>query len=106
MYVMSIARKIRVTFSLSPDVIRQLEQKARATGASRSSTLEALLRSGDKNDRARELERQTAAYYESLTADERRDESAYASWSSGSARRVVAATERQLAARPSRKHRA
>ena len=65
-------RKVRVTVTLSEDVLRRLDERAaREPGASRSSVMESWLREVSYRHAQAKLEADIAAYYEALSDTER-----------------------------------
>lgn len=72
------ARKIKVSLTLGSDLVAQIDRTARRAGANRSNLIEAWLRRAAKLEAAGQLEGDTIAYYEALTADDRRDDAAWA----------------------------
>lgn len=83
---MTAKRKISVT--VAADVLALVDQEARATGTTRSYTIERWLRGGGLRAAERSLEDATAAYYASLRNDERRDAEELARATSKAATRV------------------
>jgi metal-responsive CopG/Arc/MetJ family transcriptional regulator len=92
--------RVKISISLSRDLVARIDRAARAEARPRSRVLEDWLRRTARENAARDLEEATVAYYESLTADERREDAAMATASSRAARhlavdRVPAAGRRQ-----------
>jgi metal-responsive CopG/Arc/MetJ family transcriptional regulator len=80
--------RIKISVSLPRDLVARIDSAARAEARSRSRVLEGWLRATSQDRAARELEAATIAYYEGLTADDRREEEAMARASSRAARRL------------------
>lgn len=68
------ARKIRVTATLDPEMVKALDQAATRHGlTSRSQALETALAHWLREQRRQEIEREMEAYYRSLTRAEKRE---------------------------------
>lgn len=80
--------RIKISVSLPRDLVARIDSVARAEARSRSRVLEGWLRATSRDRAARELEAATIAYYESLTADDRREEEAMGRAASRAARRL------------------
>ena len=76
---------MKISVSLPSDLVARIDSAARSEARSRSRVLEGWLRASARERAARELEAATIAYYESLTAEDRREEEAMASASSRAA---------------------
>ncbi len=78
-------RRARVTVTLSPDVLSKVDRAARAKpGSSRSSVIEAWLRKAAAGEAHDALDRAIARYYDDLSAVERAEGEAWASFSTRS----------------------
>lgn len=80
--------RVKISVSLSRDLVARIDGAARAEARSRSRVLEDWLRATARERAARELESATIAYYENLTPEDRREEKAIASASSAAARHL------------------
>jgi metal-responsive CopG/Arc/MetJ family transcriptional regulator len=80
--------RIKISVSLSSDLVARIDRAAQAESRSRSRVLESWLRSGARQGAQHELELATIAYYEDLTPEERREDAAMAAGLSKSARRL------------------
>lgn len=68
--------KLRVTLTLSEDLLTQLDRRARAGKETRSGLVERWLRRAAALEVEREIEAATVEYYEGLTRREREDDAA------------------------------
>ncbi|MBN4054810.1 ribbon-helix-helix protein, CopG family [Nitrospira defluvii] len=67
--------KSKITITLSPDLVRQLDTLLRTSGTgSRSQLVEEALRQWLRNQAQYELERQTEEYYRSLSKTEQKED--------------------------------
>ncbi len=67
-------RRVRVTATLDPDVVKALDQATRRRGlSSRSQALEVALTHWLLEQRKREIEQEMEAFYRSLTPEEKRE---------------------------------
>ncbi len=85
---MTAARKLKVSVSLSEDLVSAIDQQVDATN-SRSSIIEHLLRQAGRMQTEDALAKATVAYYQSLDDDARSEDAALARASSLSARKVL-----------------
>lgn len=81
--------RVKISISLARDLVARIDRAARAEARPRSRVLEDWLRMTARENAARNLEEATVAYYESLTADGRREDAAMAAASSRAARRLA-----------------
>jgi mRNA-degrading endonuclease toxin of MazEF toxin-antitoxin module len=81
------ARKLKLSITLSEDLVARIDREALETG-NRSSVVERWLRRAERLEAATELERATIAYYQSLTRGERAEEEAISAASARAARRL------------------
>ncbi len=81
--------KSKITITLSPDLIQQLDEHLdkQETG-SRSGLIEDAVREWLQDQARAKLERQTEAYYTSLTKAEREEDKAWSKVASRSAQRL------------------
>jgi metal-responsive CopG/Arc/MetJ family transcriptional regulator len=80
---MTAANKVKVSITLSGDLLRAIDREAaRADGHTRSSVIEAWLRRGQRRMAETRLAAETVAYYQTLTEEEREEDRAWSSYSS------------------------
>ena len=72
---MTAARKVKVSVTLSADVLDAVDRSARASG-SRSSVMDQWLRIAARSEVERDLERATVEYYLGLSPGERTEDAA------------------------------
>lgn len=78
---MASARKLKVSVSLSEDLVERIDREAaRSPGQSRSGVIEAWLWRASKRAAAASLAAETIAYYEKLTDAERAEDEAWAAF--------------------------
>ena len=94
--------RVKISISLSRHLVARIDRAARAEARPRSRVLEDWLRTTARQNAARDLEEATVAYYEGLTAEDRRDDALMAAASSKAARRL-AVDEVAAAGRPRRR---
>ena len=83
------ARRVRVTATLDPETVKSLDHAAKAQGLlSRSQALEVALKHWLRERRRREIERETEAYYRSMTPAEKREDRAWARFASRAAAHI------------------
>lgn len=81
--------KSKITVTLSPDVVRELDAALSSSDArSRSRLVEEALRRWLDDHARRELERKTELYYRSLSKDEHREDKQWSRIAAHSARRL------------------
>ena len=80
---------MKISISLSRDLVARIDRAARAEARPRSRVLEDWLRTTARENAARDVEQATVAYYESLTPQDRRENAAIATASSKAARRLA-----------------
>jgi metal-responsive CopG/Arc/MetJ family transcriptional regulator len=81
--------RVKISVSLSRDLVARIDRVARAEARPRSRVLEDWLRTTARENAARDLKEATIAYYESLTPDDRREDARMATASSKAARRLA-----------------
>lgn len=86
---MIAARKLKVSLTLSADVLALVDRDAVQRRATRSSVVELWLRRASNIAHERAIEDATVAYYTSLNRDERTEEEALARSLSVAARRIA-----------------
>ncbi len=64
-------RKLKVSVTLSREILERVDRQATRRGGTRSSIMEAWLKQAARRQAENDLETDTIAYYESLTAEER-----------------------------------
>jgi metal-responsive CopG/Arc/MetJ family transcriptional regulator len=83
------AQKAKITVTLSPDLVHQLDTFVDSPEAgSRSRLVEKAIRQWLRIEAQRELERQTEKYYRTLSEDERREDKKWTKVAARSARRL------------------
>jgi len=83
------ARRVRVTATLDKGMVEALDRTAKQQRlGSRSQALEAALKHWLREQRQREIDRESEAYYRSLTPAEKREEREWAKFSSRVAARL------------------
>jgi hypothetical protein len=85
---MTAARKLKVSLTLSADLVGLIDHDAARKRETRSGIVEQWLRRAASAGSEQEIEDATAAYYLSLRADERSEDEALARATSRAARRV------------------
>ncbi len=84
--------KVKVTVTLAPEIVAALDEKASMGGAgSRSAALEEVLREWQHAEALRKLEEETAAYYDSMSEQEKQEDDDWAEFSG----RIAAETWRE-----------
>jgi len=80
--------KLKVSLTLSEDVVALVDRNAKQHKGTRSAVVESWLRRAATAEIARDIEDATAAYYESLRSDQREDDESLSKALSSAARRV------------------
>lgn len=83
---MTAIRKVKISVSIDPQLLGLVDRSAASEGATRSAVMERWLRQASREAKAARLDEETAAYYDAITNDERRDDAAWAAASSIAAR--------------------
>jgi hypothetical protein len=86
---MIVAAKVKVSLTLSADVVALVDRDARRRKDTRSGVVEQWLRRAVNASVVQEIEDATAAYYRSLRGEERAEDVAMSRALSNSARRVL-----------------
>ena len=86
---MTAAAKLKVSLTLSADILTLVDRDARSRRSTRSGVVEQWLRRAATAKVAQDIESATAAYYASLREEERDEDTAMARALSLAARRVV-----------------
>jgi metal-responsive CopG/Arc/MetJ family transcriptional regulator len=85
---MTTVAKLKVSLTLSADVVELVDRDARRHKDTRSGVIEQWLRRAAQANVQKEIEDATAAYYQSLRGDEREEDEAVAKALSRAARHV------------------
>ena len=94
--------KIKVSLTLSQDLVALIDRDARRTGSTRSGVVEDWLRSAASRAAEKSIDDATAAYYASLRGDARADDEAISTAMSRAATDVVYDVPRSRRARKQR----
>jgi hypothetical protein len=86
---MTTTPKLKVSLTLSADLLATVDKSARRDGDTRSGIVERWLRRVASDDVVREIDDATAAYYLAMDADERAESDALSRALSRAARRVA-----------------
>ena len=78
--------KVKVSISLSNELLGAIDREAKRTAESRSRIIELWLQLASRRRAARQLEEQTIAYYQTRSAEQREDDEV---WGELSARAAV-----------------
>ncbi len=81
--------KVKVSLTLSKDLVALIDRDARRTGSTRSGIVEDWLRSTASRAAEKSIDDATAAYYASLRGDARADDDAVSRAMAKAAREVV-----------------
>jgi metal-responsive CopG/Arc/MetJ family transcriptional regulator len=81
--------KTKVSLTVSTDLVELVDREARRAGTTRSAVFEQLVRSGAQRAQERSLNEMTAAYYATLTPDDRAESEAIAHASSRRAKSIT-----------------
>ena len=65
--------KVKISISLDPSVLHAVDQSAAIGGESRTAVIERWLRDASRRAKAKRLDEETAAYYESLSVSEQEE---------------------------------
>ena len=85
---MTKGAKLKLSVTISADVLALVDEDARRLGATRSGTIELWLRRAAAGNVEREIEQATVAYYRSLRGEEQKEDEALSKALSRGARRV------------------
>ena len=85
---MSAAPKVKLSITLSKDLVGRIDRFAAGRGATRSAVVERWLLRAERLETARAIEQATIDYYENLDQQARGDDEALAQASSQAARRI------------------
>ena len=81
-------RKLKVSVTLSPEILERVDRQAKRLRGTRSSIMESWLKQAARRQSERDLETDTIAYYESLTAEERAEDEELSRALTSAARRL------------------
>jgi metal-responsive CopG/Arc/MetJ family transcriptional regulator len=81
-------RKVKISISIDAALLANVDRYAAANRVTRSAALERWLGQVSYRERLNRLEEETAAYYDSLTAAERRDDAEWAEFARKAARKL------------------
>jgi metal-responsive CopG/Arc/MetJ family transcriptional regulator len=90
---MTRARKVKVSLTLSADLVARADRDAKVRADTRSGVIERWLRRAIREDEAARLEAETIAYYDSLTAADVEEEESLSNALSDAARALVVEDE-------------
>lgn len=94
--------KLKVSLTLSQDLVALIDRNAKKTGSTRSGVVEDWLRSSASRAAESSIDDATAAYYASLRGEARADDDAISKAMSRSATRIAYDTPRPRRARKQR----
>jgi hypothetical protein len=83
------ARRVKISISIDPTLLANVDRYAAANHVTRSAALERWLGQVSHREKLNRLEEETAAYYDSLTEADRRDDAEWTEFASKSARKLV-----------------
>jgi metal-responsive CopG/Arc/MetJ family transcriptional regulator len=83
------ARKVKISVSLDAALVAQVDRYAAANHVTRSAALERWLAQVSHREKLNRLEEETAAYYDSLTEAERREDAEWAEFATKSFRKIT-----------------
>lgn len=86
---MTAAAKLKVSLTLSADLVALVDRDARRAKGSRSAVVEQWLRKAASSNVEHEIDAATAAYYRSLRGEDRTGDESLSRSLSGAARRVA-----------------
>ena len=84
-----MAHKVKISVTVSADVLASVDRAAREGGTNRSETIESWLRASASRAAERSIAEATAAYYAALRGEAHREDEAIARASSRAAARVT-----------------
>ena len=85
---MAESRKAKLSISISKDLLAEIDREAKQTGEPRSGVIESWLQSAARGAREAALAAEVIAYYDSRTAEERREDERMTRALSAMAKRV------------------
>ena len=83
------ARKTKISISLDSDVLDAIDRRAAKEKTTRSAVMEQWLRGAARQAELQRLEEETAAYYDSLTPEEKAEDAALAAASTRAFRKLT-----------------
>jgi hypothetical protein len=84
----TVPRKVKISISIDAALLANVDRYAAANHVSRSTAIEHRIQQVSHRDRVTRLEEETAAYYDSLTELDRRDDARWAAGASKAARKL------------------
>lgn len=81
-------RKVKISISIDAALLANVDRYAAANHVTRSAALERWLAQVSHRERLNRLEEETAAYYDSLTEADKRDDAEWAEFATKSARKL------------------
>jgi hypothetical protein len=81
-------RKVKISISIDAALLANVDRYATANHVTRSAALERWLGQVSHREKLNRLEEETAAYYDSLTEADKRDDAAWAEFATKSFRKV------------------
>jgi metal-responsive CopG/Arc/MetJ family transcriptional regulator len=81
-------RKVKISISIDAALLATVDRYAAANHVTRSAALERWLAQVSHRERLNRLEEETAAYYDSLTEADRRDDAEWAEFASKAAKKL------------------
>ena len=85
---MTKSRKVKLSISLSADVLAAVDREARKRSEPRSAVIEGWLRTAARESAEASLASEVIAYYNTLTAEERREDAQVSAALTAAAKRV------------------
>jgi hypothetical protein len=82
------ARKVKISISIDASLLANVDRYAAANRVTRSAALERWLGQVSHRERLNRLEEETAAYYDSLTEADRRDDAEWTAFATKSFRKI------------------
>src|SRR5262245_44502933 len=82
------ARKVKISISIDAALLATVDRYAAANKVTRSAALERWLSQVSRQERLNRLEEETAAYYDSLTEADRREDTEWVSFATKSFRKI------------------
>jgi metal-responsive CopG/Arc/MetJ family transcriptional regulator len=87
---MTAARsKMKISITLDADVLDAIDRRAAREKSTRSAIMEQWLRGAARQADLQRLEEETAAYYDSLTPEDKAEDAEWVAFASRSARKLV-----------------
>jgi metal-responsive CopG/Arc/MetJ family transcriptional regulator len=83
-----MARKVKISISIDATLLANVDRYASANHVTRSAALERWLAQVSHREKVNRLEEETAAYYDSLTEADRRDDAEWTEFATQQARKL------------------